>query len=256
MAFFSENGKIRKMKKSAKIRIFSVRKKAVIVAFALLFLAASALVSAGGIKAAAKEKHFFTVVIDAGHGGIDGGVTGATTGIAESELNLSVAKFLKEDFAAAGFKVVMTRTSSAALYGYLGGSLKKRDMQNRKRVIEKASPDLVISIHMNKCPIPSRRGAQVFYRAGDERSIALAASVQDRLNNMEEASRDCISLVGDYYILNVSPCPAALVECGFLSNAEDEKLLVSESYRGKISCVIFKGAIDYLAGIGAYPKIG
>ena len=244
------------MKNSAKIRIFSVKKRAVAAAFALVFTVAAALFSAGGIKAMAREKHFFTVVIDAGHGGIDGGVTGEISGVCESELNLSVAKFLKEDFSAAGFKAVMTRTSSAALYGIAAGSLKKRDMENRRRIIERASPDLVISIHMNKCPIPSRRGAQVFYRAGDEGSGAFAACVQDRLNAMEEASRACPALTGDYYILNVSPCPAVIVECGFLSNAEDEELLLSESYRDKTAYVIFKGAVDYLAGAGAYPKIG
>lgn len=199
-----------------------------------------------------QSKAPFTVVIDAGHGGIDNGVSGVNTGVAESELNLALAKLLREDFLTAGFKVVLTRTSSAGLYGATHASLKRTDMLNRRKIITGASPDVVISLHMNEFTLPSRRGAQVFYKGEDSFSVKLAECVQRRLNGLREGDREYSALTGDYYVLNVSPCPAVLVECGFLSNPEDEALLVTEEYREKLAYTIFKGVIEYLTVNSAY----
>ena len=242
------------MKKHAGTVALVFKKKTFIRIFAVAAVISVAVCCVFPITAASgSPAGSFTVVIDAGHGGIDGGVTGVNTGVIESELNLATAKLLREDFSAAGFNVVMTRTTSAGLYGKAMASLKKTDMLNRKKIIEAASPVLVISLHMNKCPLPSRRGAQVFYRADDEDSSLFAECVQRQLNDMKEASRECFVLAGDYYVLNVSPCPAVLVECGFLSNAEDEKLLLTEEYRSALAYAIFKGAVAYLSACGNYP---
>ncbi len=230
------------------IKTAAMNYRAVLV-IALIAAVVGVSVAAVGVKervAANSPAPTFTVVIDAGHGGIDGGVTGVNYGVVESELNLYMARALREDFENAGFCVVMTRTTSAGLYGASYSSLKKTDMLNRKKIIEQADADVVISLHMNKCSLPSRRGAQVFFKPQDDESRRLAERVQDRLNGMEEASRSCITLVGDYYVLNESPCPAILVECGFLSNAEDEKLLLTEEYREKLSYEIFCGTVGYL----------
>ena len=129
-----------------------------IVTFAAVAsVALSAIITSVSVQT--RSTAMMTVVIDPGHGGIDGGVTGVATGALESELNLAVAKLLRDDFRAAGFRVVMTRSTSAGLYGNAQGSLKRADMQNRKKIIEKAEPDLVLSIHMNKFELQSRRGA-------------------------------------------------------------------------------------------------
>ena len=200
----------------------------------------------------AKSAAKFTVVIDAGHGGIDGGVTGVNTGVVESEFNLAVAKLLKEDFTSAGSRVVMTRTTAAGLYGNARKSLKKADMQARRKIIEKADPCLVISVHMNRYALPSRRGAQVFYATGSEQSKIFAECVQNRLNGMDEAPRQSSPLGGDYYVLNVSPCPAVIVECGFLSSPLDEALLITEEYRKKLAFTVFTGAVAYLSNEGAF----
>ena len=236
--------------------MFVINKKILIVSLAVAAATAVAAVCFTPARASSTPYSRVTVVIDAGHGGIDGGVTGVNTGVAESELNLAVAKLLQRDFSAAGFKVVMTRTTSAGLYGKASATLKKTDMQNRRRIIEGASPDLVISVHMNRCPLPSRRGAQVFYKPGDEASASFADDIQSELNGMKEAVRDCFTLAGDYYVLNVSGCPAVLVECGFLSNGDDEKLLINEEYREKLAYAIFKGAVKYLCFNGKYPAAG
>ena len=99
---------------------------------------------------------------------------------------------------------------------------------------------------MNKFSITTRRGAQVFYKANDEKGKLLANCVQESFNNMEEASRKCSALCGDYYILNCSKYPSIIAECGFLSNPQDEALLVTDEYQDKLAYTIYKGVIEYL----------
>lgn len=187
------------------------------------------------------------VVLDAGHGGKDGGVSGINTHVKESELNLKVVKKLEKYLISAGIKVVLTRSSEAGLYGVATSNLKKKDMQKRKEIINNAKPNLVVSVHMNKYSVSTRRGAQVFYKKGDENGRSLALKIQNSFNIMPEASRDCSVLTGDYYILNCSNYPSVIAECGFLSNPEDEALLITDAYQDNIAYAIFKGIVDYFA---------
>ena len=130
-----------------------------------------------------------TVVIDAGHGGIDGGVSGKVTGTKESDINLAISRYLQKEFEDAGFLVVQTRLSEAGLYGTTAKGYKKRDMKKRAEIINAASPALVISVHQNFFSLSSRRGAQVFFKKGFAPSVALADCIQDSLNAMEECPR-------------------------------------------------------------------
>lgn len=196
-------------------------------------------------RAAASPSDRFTVVIDAGHGGIDGGVSGITTGVKESELNLDIARKLKTKFDKSGAKTVMTRKTEAGLYGIYSKGFKRRDMQKRKQITLNAKADVFVSIHLNYYSSPSRRGAQVFYKIDDEKSKSLADIVQAELNGGKECERDYTALAGDYYVLNEADCAAILCECGFLSNAEDEKLLLTDEYRAEIAEKIFNGIEKY-----------
>lgn len=196
-------------------------------------------------RAAASPSDRFTVVIDAGHGGIDGGVSGITTGVKESELNLDIARKLKAKFDKSGAKTVMTRKTEAGLYGIYSKGFKRRDMQKRKQITLNAKADVFVSIHLNYYSSPSRRGAQVFYKIDEEKSKSLADIVQAELNGGKEYERDYTALVGDYYVLNEADCAAILCECGFLSNAEDEKLLLTDEYRAEIAEKIFNGIEKY-----------
>ncbi len=189
-----------------------------------------------------------TVVIDAGHGGIDGGVV-ASNGVKESELNLDIAKKIRNKLSEYGIKVVMTRTGSGGLYGLATKGFKKRDMQKRKEIINSSGADLVVSIHINKCPFTYRRGAQVFYKLGDQNSKDFAQFMQNNLNEMPTATEKGLSLVGDYFILNCSSIPSVLVECGFLSNSEDEKLLLSDDYRISLAGVISTSILTQLLSL-------
>lgn len=197
------------------------------------------------VRASLSPAARFTVAIDAGHGGIDGGVVGTGSGVAEAKLNLDIAKKLAADLAACGIGTVLTRTTDAGLYGLSTENFKKRDMRARAAIIENAAPDLVVSIHQNAFPRRDERGAQVFYRKGNAEGAALAACVQKQLRNALPAS-DRAAKVGDFFMLNCTDAPAILVECGFLSNSEDEANLLDEAYRDRVAYTICLGILAYL----------
>lgn len=194
----------------------------------------------------AAQAQRLTVVLDAGHGGVDGGVVGAS-GKKESDVNLEITYLLQNRFEEAGFRVVLTRKTEAGLYGAATPGYKRRDMEKRKEVICASDPALVISVHQNFFSLRSRRGAQVFFKESDPRSVALAGSIQSALNHMPECVKQTSALKGDYYILNCSDYPSVIVECGFLSNAEDEALLLDAVYQRKLAEAIVAGALGYLA---------
>ena len=230
--------------------MFVVIKKKHIVIVSVIILVA--IISGAVFSAVAKTEYVYTVpnstytvVIDAGHGGIDGGCVGDTTGVYESELNLQYARALAGTLNRMGISVVMTRTSSDGLYDSSASNLKRSEMLYRKTVIENASPNLVVSIHMNSFPIHSPRGAQVFYKKGSEQGERLATSLQTTLNKDIPYAKKTAK-VGDYYVLNCTDTPSALVECGFLSNPEEERLLQDKSYIEKFCYTLCCGIVDYL----------
>jgi N-acetylmuramoyl-L-alanine amidase len=191
------------------------------------------------------------VVLDAGHGGIDGGVTGKNTGVKESDLNLSITLKLKEIFEDAGFQITLTRKTSAGLYGVATKGFKRRDMQKRKEIIEDTKPDFVISIHQNFYPSSITRGGQVFYKKDDENGRAFAETLQKSLNALYQTQnvKNRTASGAEYFLLKHSPCPAVIVECGFLSNAEDERLLNGTEWQKRLAESIVCGTIAYLEAL-------
>ena len=195
----------------------------------------------------AAETRRITVVIDAGHGGIDGGVTGINSGVKESDINLALSRVLQEKLENAGLNVVQTRLTESGLYGAATSGYNRREMEKRAEIIRSSAPALVISVHQNFFSLSSRRGAQVFFKPSSERSKTLACMIQSALNAMPECVKRTDPLAGDYYILNCSDYPSVIVECGFLSNGEDEALLLSEEYREKIAETVTAGALSFLS---------
>lgn len=187
----------------------------------------------------------YTIVIDAGHGGIDPGGIGIKTKVKESELNLSVTKILEQYLTAFGVKVVLTRASSAGLYGTSTKGYKKRDMLARRTIIEENNADMVVSIHMNRYVRSSLRGAQVFYDASSEEGKSLALCIQNMFAQNIPCSDKGIS-IGNFYMLQCTSAPSVLCECGYLSNEEDEKLLQDPVHQDKIAYNIFCGIVNYL----------
>lgn len=183
--------------------------------------------------------------VDAGHGGYDGGCVGAS-GIEEKQLNLEVALKLKAELEEMGANVIMTRSEDIALIDpdATTGYKKRKELSNRIAFLNDARAEMMVSIHMNEYSDPSQRGAQVFYLKGGEacgRDLALALT--DALHDMDDKTTRTAS-AGEYYILNA--CPAsALVECGFLSNPEEEKLLQTEKHQQRLVRAIAKGIEQY-----------
>lgn len=189
------------------------------------------------------ESTGLAVVIDAGHGGWDGGVSAG--GVKESELNLELAKSLADELERRGIAVVMTRTDDVAL-----GETKRSDMEARAQTIRSSRAECVISMHLNSFPMqPSRRGIQVFYD-DTGRGAALAGALQARLNARLNAvycgRSDLEPQAGDFFITKCSDLPSVIVECGFLSNSEDRRLLGQKSYRAELCGAIADALYELL----------
>ncbi len=185
----------------------------------------------------------FTIVIDAGHGGRDGGSVGVN-GTIEKKINLEYALLLKQKLVKDGYKVVLTRENDDGLYSAFAKNKKQSDMNARFKIIENANPNLVISIHMNSYINPSAQGATTYYRVGDGASKTCADLIQKSLATYCGA-RFQTGKVGDYYMLNCSYYTAVLIECGFISNPEEEKLLNSDDYKNKLINAIYNGVLLY-----------
>lgn len=188
----------------------------------------------------------YIIVIDAGHGGKDKGTTGVNTKIDESDLNLIYANTLSEYFKNAGFRVVLTREDKNSLSDSGLGFHKKKDMNKRKEIIKNSGANLMISLHMNEyLGDRGQSGAQVFYELGNETSKLFSEYLQEELNKLNKKNR--INIGGDYFIVKENTMPSVIVECGFLSNPEEEKLLQTKEHREKVCYAIFVGVMKYLS---------
>ena len=225
-----------------KLKFLTIKKKTIVTVLCVCLILAS-VISVVAIKTSSMPKPEYTIVIDAGHGGRDGGAIGSS-GVTESELNLKYAKELKslcEDF---GIGVVMTRSDMNGLYDESAPNKKKSEMERRKNIINTSNADLMISIHMNSFPLPSSSGAYVFYANGSDEGYSLAKSVQTSLCQSFDNAREYVS-VGDYFVLNYSSIPSVLVECGFLSNPQEETNLKSDDYCQKFCYSLLVGILSY-----------
>ena len=188
-----------------------------------------------------------TVAVDAGHGGYDGGAVGRVSGVAEKGLNLDVAQRVQELLAHMGADVVMTRTGDYALCDDDPPIRKKlQDMQRRAQIIRINDADVVLSIHMNEYAGRSESGPQVFYREGCPAGRLLAGAMQAAMIRELKPKTERTALGGDYYILTLG-MPSVLVECGFLSNKEEEAKLMQEEYRQQVAGSIAQGLADWHA---------
>lgn len=237
-------------KKERKFFIFTIKKATVVFGLALAVFCVAAGAATPFLldgTAAATPLGRPIVVLDAGHGGIDRGVTGRG-GLTEAEFNLDMAYLLKGVLEEGGFSVVLTRTGREGLYGDDADNFKRADMKKRKEIVQSVDPDLFLSIHANKFPSSERRGAQVFFDDFNPAGKALAESIQQEVNRLNEkyVGRTFAALSGDYYMLKCTHAPSALIECGFLSNEEDEKLLSDKSYCLLLSEAIYAGMVGLL----------
>ena len=193
------------------------------------------------------QKQAPILIIDAGHGGEDGG---AVVGdVLEKVINLSVAQDISDLLTLCGFETRMTRTTDDALTRE-GADVKKRkynDMKLRLDMYNSSDDNVILSIHQNKFTTSSSKGAQVFFSPNNERSQLLAESIRLAVKNsmQPENERSCKAAGKEIYLLKNTNNPAVLVECGFLSNSEERERLLDEGYQKQMALAVVSGFLDY-----------
>lgn len=186
------------------------------------------------------------VVIDAGHGGDDPGKIGVNKA-KEKEINLKIAKKIKELLEKEKIKVVMTRTDDGGLYQQNSSNKKVEDMRKRCEIISKAKPVFTVSIHQNSYPQESVKGAQVFYYGQSQQGEKLAKTLQQVLiEQLDPQNHRQAKANESYFMLKKTESPTVIVECGFLSNYEEAQLLVTEEYQQKVAQAVAAGILQCL----------
>ncbi len=197
----------------------------------------------------------YTIVLDAGHGGEDGGASSAS-GTLEKDLNLAIVMSLRDLLVAGGARVVLTRTDDTLLYDKTvdyHGRKKALDLATRRKIAEETPNAVFISIHMNAFPQTQYRGLQVWYSQNNPASLSLAESIQ-RLTSEQlqpENTRRAKAATSSIYLLHHLTCPAILVECGFLSNPEEAVLLKTEEYQEQLAFLLFLAISQELTKISS-----
>ncbi len=190
----------------------------------------------------------YVIVLDAGHGGEDGGAIGIKTLAREKDVNLNITLKLARLFESVGATVVLTRKNDDALSK--NGFNKMEDMRTRAEIIELARPYIVISIHCNSFPQSKNvSGAQTFYYPGSETGKLLAENIQSSLKNNVNSQNNRQVKSADFYMLRHGNSTNVMVECGFLSCPEEEQLLLSEEHQNKIAYAVFDGTLRYISQI-------
>ena len=226
--------------------------KKVLFIFFSVFLIASILIL-NEIKLASTstliENNFPVIIIDAGHGGEDGGAIGAD-GTNEKNINLEIALKLNEILTVMGYKTRMVRTTDISIHNESANTLREKkvsDIRNRTAIMDEYVNCLYVSIHQNKYDDSRIWGAQTFYSPNDETSKALAQFIQTSIvTDIQHDNKRMIKESGtSIYVLYNATKPAVMVECGFISNPNELSQLKTEEYQSKMAFSIMSGIINY-----------
>lgn len=193
-----------------------------------------------------QRKH--TIILDAGHGGVDGGAI-SCTGRPESQYNLEVSLRLNDLLHLLGYNTVMIRTTDISVYtkGETIAQKKMSDLKERVRMVNEQENGLLLSIHQNNFSDRRYSGAQVFF-ADTENSQELAKTLQDAfIGSINPGSKRSIKKSTGVYLMEHIQRTGVLIECGFLSNPEEEARLRSGDYQKKLCCVIAATVSNFLS---------
>lgn len=189
-----------------------------------------------------------TIVVDAGHGVPDEGAE-SSNGTTEAETNLKIALKVQNLLEQSGCTVILTRSDENAIYDMDSKTLKQKkisDIHNRVKIGNESSADVFVSIHLNKIPQQQYDGWQTFYKEGSEDGRKLATSIQKSLGEAIQRENNRIAKsIENIYIVKHVEIPISIVECGFLSNPEEEKMLLDNDYQDKLAWGIYNGIINY-----------
>ena len=187
------------------------------------------------------------ILIDPGHGGIDGGAK-SKAGTIEKDINLQISLKLRDNLEEKGYKVYMTRDEDEGLYqkGNTIKEKKREDLNRRVQMKKETDCDIFVSIHLNKIPQQQYDGWQTFYNVKSTEGQKLAVSIQNSLNTaIQKENNRVAKSIDNVYIVKHVEIPITIVECGFLSNPEEEQKLLNDEYQNRLSWGIYNGIIDY-----------
>ena len=201
--------------------------------------------------AAAKAETRPTIVLDAGHGGEDGGAVGVN-GVEEKALNLAIALHVQEELQHAGYPVVMVRDTDTAVGDTTLATIaerKRSDIQYRAQLVNETENCILVSIHQNFFEQSQYSGAQMFYSPNNTRSAALAEAIRQSVVEQlqPENTRENKQAESGIYLLNHVDVPAVIVECGFISNPEEAELLCDSAHQQKLAAAIADGVLSFCA---------
>ncbi len=189
-----------------------------------------------------------TVILDAGHGTPDEGAQ-AKDGTTEAETNLKITLKIQKLLEQSGCNVILTRSDDNAIYDLDSKTLRQKkvsDIKNRVKIGNESSADIFVSIHLNKISESQYYGWQCFYNTKNDKSIDLAKSIQKSLNESIEKENNRVAMkLNTVYIMKNVEIPISIVECGFLSNPEEEKQLLEDSYQERLAWGIYNGIMEY-----------
>ena len=173
----------------------------------------------------------------------------SSKGTTEAETNLKIALKLQNLFEQSGSTVILTRSDENAIYDMDSKTLKEKkisDIHNRVKIGNESSADAFVSIHLNKISQSQYDGWQTFYKEGNEESENLAKNIQNSLNEtIEKENNRVAKTIDNVYIIKHVEIPITIVECGFLSNPEEEQKLLEDEYQNKLAWGIYNGIINY-----------
>lgn len=235
--------------------ILILKKDKIILAAVLLLLAITTFgivtgMDSPAIKATNNAPKNKIVILDAGHGGEDPGAVSDYNSVREKEINFYIASKVKGLLEAENFTIIMTREDDTLKYEEGTKSVtqkRKQDLIRRKKIMNESGADLVVSIHLNKFPEAKYFGAQVFFPPNSPESKAAAEGIQKSLREVVDSNnkREAMLKSAEIIILKNLKTPTVIVECGFLSNVEEEKRLASTEYQDKLALAIKDGIMKY-----------
>ncbi len=207
------------------------------------------------VQTSAQNKSFqsIKVIIDPGHGGVDGGAV-ASDSTLEKDINLEIALILNEMLKMSGAETIMTRDKDVSIHDDSATTIRAKkvsDIHNRFKIIQDNPQYIFVSIHQNSYSNPKYKGAQLFYSPNNPQSIELAKSIQNSVSSLlqKDNEREIKKCTTDVYLIYHAKSSAVLCECGFLSNAEELNNLKDKEYQKQIAFCIYSGILNYYSSI-------
>lgn len=167
-------------------------------------------------------------------------------GVPEADINLIIIQKLQELLEASNCEIILTRSDENGIYDADANNKKTSDLKNRVELVNASGSEILVSVHLNKISSEKWNGWQTFYQKDNECSKALASQIQNNLNySIDRENKRTILPLSNIYLMDNSKIPAVTVECGFLSNPEEAKLLQTDEYQNHIAWGIYAGIMDY-----------